>query len=220
MNSIEQFEELKDNLVKTDHFIKSTSNPHRVYTSDHKFMIDLLPFGKIEKSHYVTFKDKENTRISTLGLKEVFEKSIPVVIDHKLEILSASLPGIVILKLVAWNNQPELRTKDLKDISFIIRNYFDLQDELIYEKHNRYFGVDLDVNQIAVLALGREMKEIMFGSKVLLKTILEILNTQNSLKAASPMIQIMAIEMDLDIDKVAEYIELILKGINDTYNIQ
>ena len=214
MNSIEDFEKLKDYLENTGYFIKSKSFPQRIYTTDREFMIDLLPFVQIAKAYYVTFKDKDKTRMSTLGLKEVFEKSLPVAIDDKLEILTASLPGIIILKLIAWNDRPDSRSKDLKDIAFIIKNYFDLQDDLIYEKHNRYFGGDIEIDQIAALALGSEMKEILSISEVLRNVVKEILNTNAVLKDASPMIQIMQIEMELEADKITEYINLILQGIN------
>jgi predicted nucleotidyltransferase len=215
MNSIEEFENLRDFLVNTGKFIKSNSFPQRMYTSDKTFMIDLLPFGKVEKTYYVLFKDKEKTRISTLGLKEVFEKSIPILIDINFEILTASLPGIVVLKLIAWNDRPEVRSKDLADIAFIIQNYFDLQDELIYEKYNRYFTDKFDVDQIAALALGSEIKEIIFLSEILSKTILQILNKHINLRVQSPLIQIISLEMNLEVDKVIDYFQLILQGIND-----
>ena len=215
MNSMEQFEELRDYLQDTGNFIKSTNIPQRMYTHDREFMIDLLPFGKVENAYYIYFKDKENTRMSTLGLKEVFEKSMPINIGGDVEILTASLPGIVVLKLIAWKDRPEVRSKDLIDISFIIQHYFDLESDLIYEKYNRFFGDELEVYQIAALALGGEIKEILSSSDILNKSILQLLNTQLNLRAKSVMIQIMTQEMNVDADKVIEYIELILKGINE-----
>ncbi len=215
MNNIEQYDELRDYLVKTGFFIKSNFISQRIYTSDMKFMIDLLPFGKVEESYYIMFNDKEKTRISTLGLKEVFEKSFTFNLGNKLEILTASLPGIVVLKFIAWNDRPEVRSKDLTDIAFIIQHYFDLQSNLIYEKYYRFFRGDLEVDQISVLALGCEIKEIITSSEILQNTILQILNTQINNRTNSLMVQILSNEMNINADKTIEYIQLMIKVINE-----
>jgi predicted nucleotidyltransferase len=215
MNSMEQFEALRNYLENTGAFIKSPNIPQRIYTADRAFIIDLIPFGKAAIDYHITFMDKDATRMSTLGLKEVFERSATVAISDNLEILTASLPGLVILKLIAWNDRPEVRSKDLSDIAFVIQHYFDLEDELIYEKHNRYFGGELEVDQIGALALGSEMKDILQRSEILYTTVVEILSAHVSQKDASPMIQIMAGAMEMDTDKVTQYIEYIIQGIKE-----
>ncbi len=215
MQNLDQYKELLEYLENTGDFISDKNMPQRIYTSDRKYIIDLLPFGKIENAWYVTFDDKDKTRISTLGLLEVYGKSFPFSFEGNIEILAASLAGIVILKLIAWNDRPDVRGKDMKDISFIIANYFDLQGDLIFEKHNRYFEGDREIDQIAALALGSEMKEILASSEMLHKVVLEVLNKHANLKEASSMVQIMATEMEREFSKVIEYIELILQGINE-----
>jgi predicted nucleotidyltransferase len=215
MENMQQYEELLTFLEKTGNFIKDKNIPQRIYTADNEFMIDLLPFGKIENAYYITFHDKDNTKISTLGLQEVFERSLPFQFENKLEILAATLPGIIILKLIAWNDKPESRNKDLKDIAFIIDNYFNLQDDLIYEKYNRYFENDLEIDQIAAIALGCEIKEILAISNVLYQAVLDILQKHIALNSDSTMVQTMATELDVDADKVIEYLNLILQGIHE-----
>jgi predicted nucleotidyltransferase len=215
LENMQQYEELLTFLEKTGNFIKDKNIPQRIYTADNEFMIDLLPFGKIENAYYIIFHDKDNTQMSTLGLQEVFTKSLPFQFENKLEILAASLPGIVILKLIAWNDKPESRNKDLKDIAFIIDNYFNLQDDLIYEKYNRYFENDLKIDQIAAIALGCEIKEILAISNILSQAVLDILQKHITLNSDSPMVQIMAAELDVDADKIIESLNLILQGINE-----
>ncbi|MBI4645446.1 MAG: nucleotidyl transferase AbiEii/AbiGii toxin family protein [Bacteroidia bacterium] len=213
LDNFEQFEKLLNFLEHTGKFIKSINSPHRLYTSESKYMIDIIPFGNIEKAYYVTFKDKEKTRISTLGLNEVFRKSVPFFIDKNFEILTASIPGLIILKLIAWNDRPEARQKDLKDIAFFLKNYFDMHEDLIYEKYTDLFNGERDIDQIAMLALGREIKKKKKKSGKLKKVIIEILKAQLELREQSIMIQIFALEINTEVDKIVNYIELILKGI-------
>lgn len=215
IQNLDQYKKLLEYLEKTGDFINDNNIPQRIYTADRKYIIDLLPFGEIENAWYVTFDDKDKTRIATLGLLEVYGKSFPFSFEGNIEILTASLAGIVILKLIAWIDRTDVRGKDMKDISFIIENYFDLQDDLIYEKHNRFFEGDREIDQIAALALGSEMKEILVASEMLNKVVLEVLNKHANLKDASSMVQIIAAEMDKDFSNVIEYIELILQGINE-----
>lgn len=213
MNSIDQYDELLDYLIKSKKFIKCKFQVQRIYTSDRKYTIDLLPFGKIEKKHIVTFKDKEKTRLSTMGLKEVFEKTIIAHFDKNLEILTASLAGIVILKLIAWDEKPEARNKDIKDFAFILKHYFDLQEEMIYEKYNTLFDGSREIDQIAALALGKEMREILKKSTILQNSVTRIFENHIELNESSSLVQVMATESGIETDKISEYLMLILQGI-------
>jgi len=213
IDNIEKYEKLRDHLHNTGSFIISNSFPQRVFSSDRKFMIDILPFGKIEKSYYVIFKDKDKTRISVQGMKEVYEKAVKFRISGGHEIKISSIPGLVILKLLAWNDKPDERQKDLKDIAVIMDNYFGLNDDMIYEKYNELFSRDLEIDEIAIIALGKEMKEIISNSEKLKNVVIEMLEKQLQLKEKSRMTEIIAMEIDIESEKIIRYLEFILKEI-------
>jgi predicted nucleotidyltransferase len=54
----------------------------------------------------------------------------------------ATLPSIVLLKLIAFDDRPENRFKDPRNIINIILHFFDLQAELIYSQHSDLFAGD------------------------------------------------------------------------------
>lgn len=122
------------------------------------------------------------TNIRVSGLQEVFETGTEKVAQTAgKEFRVAYLAGIVLLKLVAYDDRPEKRFKDARDIANIIENYFDLQTDLIYEEHNDIFAVDdgaldqLLLEEIAAEVLGREIKEIVKDNLELLRRVQNIL---------------------------------------------
>lgn len=71
-----------------------------------------------------------------LGFKEVLQEAVPVYIEEKIANIPP-LPGMVILKLIAWSDRPEERGDDLPDILNIIEHYYDLAwDEIVNTHHD------------------------------------------------------------------------------------
>ncbi len=74
----------------------------------------------------------------------------------------ATLPSIVLLKLIAYNDRPELRQKDASDIGNILIHFFYLQENLIYDQHSDLFGEEVRcLENIGAIVLGREMNRIV-----------------------------------------------------------
>jgi predicted nucleotidyltransferase len=68
------------------------------------------------------------------GFKEVFPSAEEIEISKSNRLKVCSLEGLVLLKLIAYDDNPT-RVKDLSDIDHIITVYFDLYDNLIYEEY-------------------------------------------------------------------------------------
>ena len=85
-----------------------------------KVAIDLLPFGEIEENYTVNFNERY-TDLHVLGFSEVLEEAVQVEIEEKIANIPP-LPGMVILKLIAWSDRPEERENDLSDILKIIQH--------------------------------------------------------------------------------------------------
>lgn len=107
--------------------------PWTFYSATFSVAIDLLPFGEIEENYTVNFNDR-NTDLHVLGFSEVMEEAVQVHIEEKIANIPP-LPGMVILKLIAWSDRPEERENDLSDILIIIQHYYDLAWEEIVEVH-------------------------------------------------------------------------------------
>ena len=94
------------------------------------------------------------------------------------------VPGMVLLKLVAWSDRPEDRTNDPYDILRIIEYYNDLEFESNMTDHYDLIPEEKEFDERAFSAriLGRKAKEYLDESKDLRERIMEVLNA-NTLKA-------------------------------------
>ncbi len=69
------------------------------------------------------------------GFVEVSKDALEVTVDNELTIRVASLPGIFILKLIAWYDRHLEHDRDAEDMAFIISNYLSLNDERSARDH-------------------------------------------------------------------------------------
>ncbi len=179
-------------------------------------VIDLMPYGEIEQDYTVNFLERELS-LSVLGFKEVGEKAeIFAPLEDSYSIPVSPVEGIVILKLVAWSDKPETRTKDLEDIGFLLKHAWDFYEAEAYEEHLDLFDNDFEQNKTAARIIGRKMKPILEQNQKLKQTIITILaeSIQPKNRAQNPEITL-AQNMEKTIAEVTEILKLILKGIND-----
>ena len=156
--------------------------------------MDLLPFGAIEdEDGKVTIEGTGYTTVDVPGFHEVYEEGLP-----ELELAGmhtfkfCTLPGIVVLKLIAWDDRPEARRDDIKDISDILHHFFDMYDEVIWTEHHDLFADETaELKHIAAKVMGREMRKIAQRNERLFERIEGILHSNTADAASSSMAKIM-----------------------------
>lgn len=160
--------------------------------------IDILPFGEIEIDEAVHIAGEGLSEIKVNGFMEVYRSGtteVSLETGHRFKI--ATLPSIVLLKLIAFDDRPEKRSKDARDIAGIIINFFDLQADLIYEDHNDLFKDDTDdvtLPEIAATVIGREIKNMCVGNDILIARVKKILQAHVALEDESPFVENMVAE--------------------------
>lgn len=172
------YENLKKYLIDIEGFSPYKGNAF-VLVWKSFIQVDLLPFGEIEdKNDSVKFEGSGLTSINMPGFKEVYDDGLPEVeLEEIHKFKFCTLPGIVILKLLAWQDRPEIRGDDIKDVSNVLKHFFNMYVEEIYENHNDLFGDDnLDLHLIAARVMGREMNKISKRSDVLYNRIKNLLD--------------------------------------------
>jgi len=119
--------------------------------------------------------------ISLVGFREVYKYGLPeLILEDKHTFKFCTLLGIVLLKLIPWDDGSEARRDDIKDISDILHRFFDMYAEIIYENHNDLFENHNDnLAYIAAQVLGREIKKIADRNPILHQRINRIL-TENT----------------------------------------
>lgn len=175
-----QFSGLKQALIETGNFEAHPSEAIKLFYKT-ALEIDLLPFGDIEDDQReIRLQDPTLFIINMPGFKELY----PFVTDVKLSsgqnLKICSLEGLVMLKIIAYGDRPS-RTKDIADIDHIIRYYFELSQDNIYENHfdvmNLYPTKEtIYLELVGARVIGRKIRIILSNDEKLTTRILATLS--------------------------------------------
>lgn len=208
------FDELKNYLINTEGFTGYRENAFVLIAPGGR-QIDLLPFGEIEKEGKVTVKGTGMTTLNVDGMKEVYVEGAPdVTFEDKITFKVCTLPGVVLLKFIAWDDRPEVRRDDLTDIADIIFHFFNIYDEMIWAEHNDLFGDDKSLERISARVLGREMGKILRRNNDLKERILGIISSNGKGKAEQISV-IIAGTLGKSADEISSLLNEIVTGIKD-----
>lgn len=180
LDNEKEFYAIKEALVATNLFEESNYKAIKlIYKA--AIEIDLLPFGEIENEARQLLLSRHSLLVMDMkGFKEVYPFTQTIKVAEGLSLNVCSLEGLVILKLIANNDNPE-RTKDITDIEHFMEVYFDLKTDQIY---NDYMDVmdlyNTEQNNflkvVSARIIGRKMKEILEGTDPTLQHLKSILS--------------------------------------------
>jgi predicted nucleotidyltransferase len=213
----DQFELLKKILIETERF-ELSNKPHRLIYQQ-VIPVDIIPFGSIASyDRSISWPPENEIVMSTIGFEDAYEQSITIKIkvDSDLCIKFASLNGIVIMKLISWNDNAARRRKDATDILLIIENYLDAGNiERIYDEEMDLIDVDdFDYAIAGARLLGRDIaKSCRHETLNDLLVILDQKKEYNNIhKLAADMREGYSSE---EFDKIIELLEFMKLGMID-----
>ncbi len=161
IGSKEDCKKVRDDLIKNG-YTESDTNAF-VIMSPTGLQVYLLPLGGIEIDEEIKFEGQELTSTNVNSFREVYSMGTEdVILDTGHQFKIAALPAIVLLKFIVYDDRPELRFKDARDIISIVNHYFNLQSHLIYNHHADLFGVedqDITLEEIFAAVIAREIKK-------------------------------------------------------------
>jgi len=209
--SLQEFETIVEEL--SSYGFNKVEAPWTLYNDKFNVAIDLLPFGEIEENFTINFNERY-TDLHVLGFSEVLQNPETVHIEEK-SVQIPSLPGMVILKLIAWSDRPEERDSDLYDILRIIEYYFDLNFDEIVEHHNDTFPDDDDLDQLKIAArvLGRKASQFLNVSEAIRNRILNTLNDNVSDAKNSAIAKQWVSKKEWDLEYAVQILEEFKLGI-------
>lgn len=213
ISDVATYEQLKAHLINNYKYIQADENAFCLITPDGKG-IDLMPFGDIAEDGEVIIEGSGMTTLKLDGFEEAYkEGSIETEIEDK-TYKACSIPGIVVLKLIAYDDRPDRRIKDIKDISSIVAHYTDIEENMIWEEHNDLYGGVLEHHEIGIIVLGRMMKKIIKSNQELTERIIHIID--KALAYESDILEHMIDDrMTETLDEKAAILQLIKKGITE-----
>jgi len=216
VSSEENYEKIRQYLKTNKNFADTSTNSFVMF-SDSGVQVDILPFGGIEIDEGVHIEGEGLTQINVNGFVEVYRagtSDIELPTGHHFKI--ATLPAIILLKLIAFDDRPEHRIKDARDIAGIINHFFDLQADLIYQEHADLFADEKDTRtsqEISAIVIGREIKKICATNDVLLHRLKQILQTHITMKDRSIFIRNMVIELYETVETAIRYLQHMLEAM-------
>jgi predicted nucleotidyltransferase len=151
IDSWERFDTVKAELLRTLDFHPSTSQPycvlHQTMQSAYPTHIDILPFGEIATEAEVIHWRPPYTGLvmNVAAFADAYESSITVAIDPYFDLQIASIPGLVLLKLLAWVDKTE--SKQAQDVLRLVGTYGDSgnEDRLYSEKLELMEAAEFDI---------------------------------------------------------------------------
>jgi len=208
------FNELKDYLTLQEGFNTYSGNLF-VFIWEDGMQVDLIPFGDIENNGTVKVAGTGFTTLTVDGFAEIHKQNLPEIeLDSGNKFKVCTLPGIILLKLIAWDDRPEMRRSDILDISDILNHYFDLQGEEIYDRYSTLFDDETKkLIDISAIVLGREIGAIIKEDKSLAERIINIIEANSTTLSASKIGIIMTDYFDNTVEENVTLLKHILAGI-------
>ena len=211
------YESLKTYLIITEGFQPYKGNEYVLIWKEN-LEVDLLPFGAIDDGDTkFTSNGLGLTSISLQGFTEIYNDGLPTLdLEGKHQFKFCTLPGIVLLKLIAWDDRPESRRDDIKDISDILNHFFDMNDNEIFENHHDLFEKEeASLKHIAARVMGREMSKIAKKNELLFSRIVGILDSNTLVSQNSEMAKIMVEYYDNTIDDNVQLLKHLRQGFSE-----
>ncbi|WP_020566767.1 hypothetical protein [Neolewinella persica] len=163
-------------LLIEKHGYEAASNNAFCLISPYGIPLDLLPFGEIERDGRVLIEGKGIVSISLDGFRETYKSAL---VETEIEgdtVKVCSIPAVVLLKLIAYDDRPENRSKDPMDISSIFSHYPSIETDLIWDEYNFLYDQELKHEEIGVMVLGYEVGKIIKANQHLSGRVLTILD--------------------------------------------
>jgi predicted nucleotidyltransferase len=163
VESWDEFTRLRDNLIADKKF-----QPHRTMnqrlTHQSGLLIDLVPFGGLEEvSGQISWPPDYSIVMSTVGFRESYDNSVEVRIADDLSVRVASLAGLALMKIVAWDERRFER--DAQDLRLIMRHYLDAgNQDRVYSKEGDCFDLlneEFDYDKASARILGRDIGRLL-----------------------------------------------------------
>lgn len=176
----DQFEDLKTRLLAREGFDTSERMKQRLYYGGEKketgYPIDLVPFGGITQgTDEISWPPDMAVTMNVVGYGEVLAAAVSVEIAEGVNIRVASLPGLAILKLVAWSDRGASNPKDAQDLYHLMANYAQAGnfDRLYGDEFPMLEAADHDPDIAGACLLGKDVALLATEStRLALKKIL------------------------------------------------
>jgi len=159
-----EYQRLTNELMASGHFSKGAE--YQKFSYKGIADVDILPFGAISlPDGSLSWPPENEVIMNVLGFEESYRHSLKVRLrnDPILDIQFASLAGLVVMKLLAWENDRASRRKDAQDLSLILQKYLEAgnEDRLYSEEVDLLEQEHFDYIFAGARLLGRDVASML-----------------------------------------------------------
>jgi predicted nucleotidyltransferase len=162
-----EFQKVKDRLVASNEFEVSQGNTHRLLLKASGVVagipIDIIPFGGVEsEAQTIAWPPRRDVIMNVAGFEEALESSVRITVEGDLAVSVASIPGLAVLKMIAWQDRRHANNKDATDLRSLLAAYADAGnlDRIYDEELNLLEDAGYDVEVTGSQLLGRDAARI------------------------------------------------------------
>ena len=156
ISSWDDYERLKARLTVTGEFTLS-ANAHRLMfgRDEGAYPLDLVPFDGVEKEGEIAWPPSGESVMNVAGYGDAYASALDIELEPGFQVKIVSLPAMVVLKILAWNDRPE-RDKHASDVYLVLRSYHQAGqfDRLYDEALDLLEQVDYDIELAGAALLG------------------------------------------------------------------
>lgn len=153
------FEALRGRLLAAHGFAATPGVVHRLAHAASGVQVDLVPFGGVERAgHEIAWPPDARVVMNVAGYAEALACALRVRIDAALVVPVVSLPGLALLKLLAWHDRGAATRKDAQDLYALLGQYGELGNAArLYDDAGLLAALDFDVGRAGAVLLGRDV---------------------------------------------------------------
>lgn len=208
----------REALVRTGEFSRDAKQGQRLIYQG-RIKLDLIPFGAVEDEEgKILWPPEMNFEMNALGFDEAYADSVTAKVAEDVELRTASLAGLALMKLVAWKDRRHRYRKDAQDLGFVMSIYLDAGHQgRVYEECGDAIDLlddDFDYEQAGARLLGRDLGRILtVRSRAVVE---EILEGQTGARSEHPLVEDMIAGGENfrgDFDKALSMLETFKRGV-------
>ena len=162
VESWDHYQALISRICQDRRFSQDTKQTQRV--NSEYGSIDLVPFGGVESDgNLLRWPPDGDVEMSVAGFREACDDAIPVLVNDTLVVNVASPIGLLLLKLVAWEDRKITQPgKDAADIAYVLRHGQTLigEETLYGEYFDMATATGFDLELAAARGLGRKLRDL------------------------------------------------------------
>ncbi|MDN4040098.1 nucleotidyl transferase AbiEii/AbiGii toxin family protein [Massilia sp. YIM B02443] len=162
----DQFAALREGLMARKTFKAGGEAQQRLYyqeqAGDLEYHLDLVPFGGVSQgTNTVAWPPDMKIIMNVAGYDDVLAAAERVTFAPDFEGNVVSLPGLAILKLVAWSDRGRANPRDAQDLIHLMDNYAAAGNiDRVYDEEGVIDAGDYDPDLAGVYLLGKDIRRV------------------------------------------------------------